>query len=71
MKKLIFTAIISIYAFVLNAQAPTWNVNPNSFQYDMTFTAVLDLNCIELTNPSNQLYWEANCNTNMEVVMFG
>jgi hypothetical protein len=38
-----------------HAQAPNWSVNPNQFQYSMTATAVLDLNCAELTNPSNQL----------------
>ena len=43
---------ISGYTF---SQAPTWNVNPNSFQYSMTVTAVLDLDCTELTSPSNQL----------------
>jgi gliding motility-associated-like protein len=37
------------------AQAPNWSVDPNQFQYSMTATAVLDLNCAELTNPSNQL----------------
>ncbi len=37
------------------AQAPNWTVNPNAFQYDMTVTAVLDVNCTELANPSNQL----------------
>ena len=39
----------------LFAQAPTWSVNANAFQYDMTVTATLDVNCVELTNPSNKL----------------
>lgn len=48
----VFLSLICVAAF---AQAPTWSVNPNSFQYNMTVTAVLDVNCSELTNPSNQL----------------
>lgn len=53
--KLILTiAFLYCYSFV-QAQAPTWNVNPNAFQYSMTVTAVLDLNCQELTDPANQL----------------
>lgn len=37
------------------AQAPNWSVNPNRFQYSMTITAVVELNCNELVSPSNQL----------------
>ena len=39
----------------LSAQAPSWSINPSRFQYSMTLTAVLDLNCTELQSPSNQL----------------
>ena len=51
---LLFIGFFSI-TLVGNAQAPNWSVNPNRFQYSMTITAVLDLNCTELTSPSNQL----------------
>ena len=37
------------------AAAPTWAVNPSSFQYSMTATAVANLNCTELANPSNKI----------------
>ena len=37
------------------AQSPSWSINPNSFQYSMSATAVLDLNCTELTSPSNRI----------------
>ena len=40
---------------LISAQAPNWSVNPSRFQYSMTVTAVLDLNCTELLSPSNQL----------------
>ena len=53
-KLILITAFLYSYSFV-QAQAPTWNVNPNAFQYSMTVTAVLDLNCQELTDPANQL----------------
>ena len=57
MKK-INTITLLIFMFSLSsafAQAPSWSVNPNQYQYSMTVTAVLDLNCVELNNPSNQL----------------
>jgi gliding motility-associated-like protein len=37
------------------AAAPTWSVNPASYQYSMTVTAVANVNCVELTNPSNRV----------------
>lgn len=55
MKKLFFTAIVCLYSSLGFSQAPSWSVNPNSYQYDMTVTAVLNLNCSELANPSNQI----------------
>lgn len=54
MKKLLF-ALSILTAVLSHAQAPSWSVNPNAFQYNMTITAVLDVNCTELTNPTNQL----------------
>ena len=53
-KSLAFACLLFISSFI-NAQAPTWSVNPNQFQYSMTITAVLDLSCSELQSPSNQL----------------
>lgn len=41
--------------FAGQSQAPTWSVNPNQYQYSMTVSAVIDLNCTELNNPSNKL----------------
>ncbi len=49
------SAILILGAGSLFAQSPTWNVNPSAFQYNMTVTASLDVNCAELTNPSNKL----------------
>lgn len=37
------------------AADPMWSVTPSSYSYSMTVTAVLDVDCIELTNPSNRL----------------
>lgn len=54
LQKLI-SAILLLVAGGLFAQAPSWNVNPNAFQYSMTVTASLDVNCLPLTNPSNKL----------------
>jgi gliding motility-associated-like protein len=33
--------------------APNWSVNPSAFQFSMTVTAVANINCVELQNPSN------------------
>jgi len=51
----LLSGILFLGATSLFAQSPSWSVNANSFQYDMTVTAALDLNCVELTNPSNKL----------------
>ena len=37
------------------AQAPNWSINPNQYQYNMSVTAVANLNCTELSNPANQI----------------
>lgn len=57
MKKLfyIFACLCSLVAFRANAAAPTWSVNPGSFQYNMTMVAVASINCTELTNASNRI----------------
>mgnify|MGYP006072755457 CR=1 FL=1 len=51
---LALTCLLLISGFI-SAQAPSWSVNPNRFQYSMTVTAILNLNCVELQSPSNQL----------------
>jgi len=56
--KIINSLALACFLFIsgfLHAQAPSWSVNPNQFQYSMTVTAILDLNCSELQSPSNQL----------------
>ncbi|MES2689955.1 MAG: cadherin repeat domain-containing protein, partial [Bacteroidota bacterium] len=37
------------------AVAPSWSVNPAAFAYSMTVTAVAEINCTELTSPSNRI----------------
>lgn len=37
------------------AAPPTWSVNPAAFQYSMTVTAVANINCTELSSPSNRI----------------
>ena len=51
--------ILITLAFLLQkisfAAAPTWSVTPSSYQYSMTATAVANINCAELANPSNKI----------------
>jgi len=54
LNSLALTFLLLVSGFI-SAQAPSWSVNPNRFQYSMTVTAVLDLNCNELQSPSNQV----------------
>lgn len=56
MKQIIILSVL-IVSILGSAKAadPEWSVNPSEFNYDMTITAVVDHNCIELTNPSNRL----------------
>ena len=44
-----------LIANTLTAQSPIWSINPNVYQYNMTVVATLELNCKELTDPSNKL----------------
>ncbi len=53
-KSFAFACLLLVSGFI-HAQAPSWSINPNQFQYSMTVTAILDLNCSELQSPSNQL----------------
>lgn len=39
-------------AFSAQSAPPVWSVNPASFQFSMTVTAVANINCTELQNPS-------------------
>ena len=50
----LITFIILLQKFSF-AAAPSWSVTPSSFQYSMTATAVANLNCAELANPSNKI----------------
>ncbi len=57
MKKLfyILTVLGSLTLSKVQAAAPSWTVNPGSFQYNMTMVAVASINCTELTNASNRI----------------
>ena len=48
-------AIIALQKITAAAPPPTWSVNPPSYQYSMTVTAVAEINCAELANPSNRI----------------
>ena len=49
---LILVAFLSLEGF---AQAPNWSVNFRAFQYSMSVTAVLEINCTELDSSANQI----------------
>ena len=51
-KQLLYLALLFLVSNTTMAAAPTWSVNPALFQYSMTVTAVANVNCVELTNPS-------------------
>lgn len=57
MKKYIylFFALIGMQVHSAKASAPTWSVNPASFQYNMTMVAVASINCTELSAAGNQI----------------
>lgn len=53
-----YTLFLSLFAFVIckvAAVAPTWTVNPGSFQYNMTMVAIAEINCVELQNTNNRI----------------
>ena len=54
-KKLMLTVMVCAIALKSLATDPGWSVTPNSFNFDMTITAVLEDNCNALENPSNRL----------------
>ncbi|MFN4973210.1 MAG: cadherin domain-containing protein [Bacteroidota bacterium] len=51
------SVLIMLLTFRLGIASPppTWSVNPASFQYSMTVTAVANINCTELLSPSNRV----------------
>lgn len=51
-KQILYLTLLFFATKMASAAAPTWSVNPASYQYSMTVTAVANVNCIELTNPS-------------------
>jgi len=53
--KNILAVLVLMNAMSVLAQAPSWSINSNAYQYNMTVTAVVDVNCIELANTSNKL----------------
>ncbi len=56
--RLKFTLFISLFALIFHkagAVAPTWTVNPGSFQYNMTMVAVAEINCVELQSTTNRI----------------
>jgi gliding motility-associated-like protein len=48
---LLFTLVLT----QTKAATPNWTISPADYQYTMTVTAVLDVNCKELTSTSNML----------------
>ncbi len=56
MKQKIFIISFLLLGFIkTKAAAPSWSVNPASFQFNMTLVAVANINCVELANPSNRI----------------
>ncbi len=51
-KQILYLTLLFFTTKMASAAAPTWSVTPASYQYSMTVTAVANVNCIELTNPS-------------------
>lgn len=52
MRSLILGVITLFFINSVSALAPTWTVNPASYQYSMSVVAVVNINCTELTSPS-------------------
>lgn len=53
--RIYFVLAILLLTSKLQAAAPSWSVNAASFQYSMTVIAKAELNCNNLTNPSNRI----------------
>lgn len=55
MKKIKVIFILLLCSTSLKAASPDWSINPADYNYSMTVTAVLNVNCVELSHPSNKL----------------
>lgn len=55
MKKLYSSLLLILCFKSVSATAPAWTITPGLFQYNMTVTAVLNSNCVELNNSNNIL----------------
>lgn len=53
--KIAMSSLLVMLATTAFAQSPSWSVNPNSYQYNMTVIAVLEVNCEELADSTNKL----------------
>ncbi len=55
MKKNLLLILTLLVILKSRAADPGWSVSPSSYSYSMTVTAVLNVNCMELSNTSNRL----------------
>jgi gliding motility-associated-like protein len=55
MKKILYLCSLLLTGSLMHAAKPGWTVNPGLFQYSMNVTAVLNVDCSELSNDSNLL----------------
>ncbi|MFT6442385.1 MAG: gliding motility-associated-like protein [Salibacteraceae bacterium] len=58
--KIIYSILLLSIITTAQAQAPSWSVNSSAYQYDMTITAVIEVNCVELGNTANQIAVSSN-----------
>ena len=58
--KIIYSILLLSIIATAQAQAPSWSVNSSTYQYDMTITAVIEVNCVELGNTANQIAVSSN-----------
>jgi hypothetical protein len=54
-KLLVVLTLLLTFRSAMAAPPPTWTVNPAAYQYSMTITAVANVNCSELSSPSNRI----------------
>ncbi|MCG9881106.1 MAG: cadherin domain-containing protein [Bacteroidia bacterium] len=54
-KYIYFVIALVLFSSKAKSAAPNWTVNAASFQYSMTLTAKAELNCTNLSNPSNKI----------------
>lgn len=53
-----FLLLLILFVLGINkawAGDPNWVVNPSSFQYNMTMTAIINIDCAEQLSPSNRI----------------